>query len=297
MENPDFLPLVCDRQPSQEANFLAWLERQKRSRRAWKYLLPVVIALSGLGANEAIAQQARPGERGFNVTVVQERLRELGYFFGRVDGVYGPQTQTAVTSFQQAQGLYPDGVVQGATEAALFRQSGVPSYNSSTYFPPARPGEPSFAAAAAPLPSPSPLRPTTLQPGDSGAEVRRLQERLRERRYNPGAIDGIYGPQTTAAVRQFQNANELPPDGIADSQTLAALGLAGGVAQQNRYIVVIPGGQDTLIQARRAVSDAFLAASRRGQYVNAGSFNDRNLAESRSYLLRSRGLDARVVRF
>ncbi|MBW4648518.1 MAG: peptidoglycan-binding protein [Kastovskya adunca ATA6-11-RM4] len=294
MENPDFLPL-CDRQPSQEANFLAWLEQQKLSRRAWKYLLPVVIALSGLGANEAIAQQARPGERGFNVTVVQERLRELGYFFGTIDGVYGPQTQAAVTSFQRAQGLYPDGFVQGATETALFRQSGVPSYNSNAYFPPARPGEPSFAAAA-PLPSPTPIRPTTLQPGNRGIEVRRLQERLRERGYDPGTIDGVYGPQTTAAVRRFQSANELRPDGIADSQTLVALGLAG-VAQQNRYIVVIPGGQDTLLQARRAVSDAFLAASRRGQYVNAGSFNDRNLAESRSYLLRSRGLDARVVRF
>ena len=38
--------------------------------------------------------------------------------------------------------------------------------------------------------------------------------------------DGIYGPQTRKAVRQFQRANGLVVDGIAGPQTLAALGLA-----------------------------------------------------------------------
>ncbi len=42
------------------------------------------------------------------------------------------------------------------------------------------------------------------------------------------AADGIYGPQTRAAIIRFQRASGLVPDGIAGPLTLAALGVAGG---------------------------------------------------------------------
>jgi hypothetical protein len=43
--------------------------------------------------------------------------------------------------------------------------------------------------------------------------------------------DGIYGPQTRAAVVRFQRANGLVADGIAGPQTLAALGIAAGARE------------------------------------------------------------------
>ena len=136
---------------------------------------------------------------------------------------------------------------------------------------------------------------TLLQRGDSGPEVRRLQERLRREGYNPGAIDGEFGPQTERAVRQFQRANNLYVDGVAGRETLTALGIGSG-SPRNSYVVVVPiRSEDTLSEVQQYIPRATPRNSKRGEYVDAGAFNNRNEAESRSYDLRSRGFDARVV--
>ena len=56
----------------------------------------------------------------------------------------------------------------------------------------------------------------TLKQGDRGALVSLLQLGLQRAGQTPGALDGIFGAQTAAAVRAFQAANALTPDGIAD---------------------------------------------------------------------------------
>ena len=53
------------------------------------------------------------GDRGDAVKAVQEKL-ELG-----ADGIFGPQTETAVKNFQHSKGLQADGIVGPATIAAL----------------------------------------------------------------------------------------------------------------------------------------------------------------------------------
>lgn len=64
------------------------------------------------------------------------------------------------------------------------------------------------------------------------------------------------------------------------------------------YVVAVPTREvDTLTVIRRFASDAFLTEAGRGSYVYAGSFSNRTAAENLSRLLRSRGLDARVVHF
>lgn len=50
---------------------------------------------------------------------VQQRLEELGYNPGPIDGVFGSQTADAVRQFQQDQGLDADGIIGPATLAAL----------------------------------------------------------------------------------------------------------------------------------------------------------------------------------
>ncbi len=71
--------------------------------------------------------------------------------------------------------------------------------------------------------------------GSRGTEVRNIQSRLSKWGYNPGAVDGIYGAKTEAAVKRFQRNNGLTPDGIAGPATLAKIGLPTGGSSSSSY--------------------------------------------------------------
>lgn len=99
-----------------------------------------------------------------------------------------------------------------------------------------------LAAAAATIPAPASARETTagassLERWSAGAvsrgtgygraggseRVREVQRLLRQQRYVPGPIDGLFGPRTERAVVLFQVAEGLTVDGIVGSQTLTRL--------------------------------------------------------------------------
>ena len=54
-----------------------------------------------------------------------------------------------------------------------------------------------------------------------------VQRALKDKGYRPGAADGVIGPRTRAALREFQKAAGLEVTGRLDRSTLAELGLAG----------------------------------------------------------------------
>jgi len=56
-----------------------------------------------------------------------------------------------------------------------------------------------------------------------GAVVKDIQRKLKAAGFHPGAIDGIYGMQTIAAVSAFQIAKGLVADGEVGQETAAAL--------------------------------------------------------------------------
>lgn len=63
------------------------------------------------------------------------------------------------------------------------------------------------------------------QPPMRGERIRELQRALKALGFDPGEIDGVYGPHTEAAVLGFQLANDLVPDGQAGRTTMQMLGL------------------------------------------------------------------------
>ena len=100
--------------------------------------------------------------------------------------------------------------------------------------PAARPesasASPSSQPAAVPpvqqvLPATAPLtpRPTLLERGDTGPQVRALQARLRQLFWYAGDVTDTYGPKTAAAVRGFQAKRGFDITGSVDRQTMRRL--------------------------------------------------------------------------
>lgn len=115
-----------------------------------------------------------------------------------VDGISGPKTKAAIAAFQKSQGLVPDGVWGPKTAAAHAALTAV---------------------------KPSPPTPVTSASFGSVADVQRALK-TKYPLYASGLfVDGIDGPKTKAAVKEFQRRAGLAPDGIAGPATRRALGL------------------------------------------------------------------------
>lgn len=109
------------------------------SRDKFKRLIPFIVIVfiyAGFGgwvyrsymvsqiSDEAGTILLKWGSRGAEVTEVQRRLKNWGFYKGNVDGIYGWRTAIAVKAFQRNHGLNADGVVGNATAAAIGIRTG-----------------------------------------------------------------------------------------------------------------------------------------------------------------------------
>ena len=154
----------------------------------------------------------RKGYTGADVIAVQQKLKELGFYSGSVDGVYGTGSIAAVKKFQQQNGLTADGLVGSRTYAALMSASTGSSSNSGS----------DNSSSSSDSTSGQDYAEGTLSYGSSGTEVKKMQQALKALGYNVSA-DGSYGALTQMAVTQFQKRNGLTADGVAGSATLKLL--------------------------------------------------------------------------
>lgn len=136
----------------------------------------------------------KQGSRGKHVRLVQQRLKELGYDVGPVDAIFGAKTAAAVRAFQRDYGLRADAIVGPDTWQALFS-----------------------ASISRPYPG------TLIKQGSRGKTVKLIQQRLKELGYDVGAIDGVFGFKTAAAVKAFQRDYGLRADAIVGPDTWQAL--------------------------------------------------------------------------
>ncbi len=80
---------------------------------------------------ENAAVLSRYGSRGEEVRRIQSKLKELGYYTGAVDGIFGSKTQSAVKAFQRNCGLSVDGIAGPKT--LLYLGLGGASSSSGSY--------------------------------------------------------------------------------------------------------------------------------------------------------------------
>lgn len=163
-------------------------------------------------ALDAAGGSLKLGSTGDNVREVQQKLKSLGFYNGSVDGDYGEGTEAAVIRFQKQYGLSADGKVGTQTLTALrgARATAKPAYKAATPTPRAT-ATPSFS------------QNTYLRNGNSGSDVRKLQERLISLGYLSGTPTGRYDDATEAGVLAFQKRHCSSWDGVAGPDTLKAL--------------------------------------------------------------------------
>lgn len=171
----------------------------------------------------------RIGDENSDVKKLQQALNILGYYDGKIDGIYGDGTTQAVTQYQKDEGLEADGYAGTSTVTSIF---GSCSKTSMTTQP--EPGSgasgstSSSSSSSSKYPTVSDISeigsaPGTSREGDSGSNVVKLQQALECLGYYDGAIDGVYGEGTVAAVKQFQKKRNMKDDGIAGSSTIRVI--------------------------------------------------------------------------
>ncbi len=167
---------------------------------------------SSSSGSSGFTRTLRKGYTGADVIAVQQKLKELGFYSGSVDGVYGTGSIAAVKKFQQQNGLTADGLVGSRTNTALMSASTGSSSNSGS----------DNSSSSSDSTSGQDYAEGTLSYGSSGTEVKKMQQALKALGYNVSA-DGSYGALTQMAVTQFQKRNGLTADGVAGSATLKLL--------------------------------------------------------------------------
>ena len=160
----------------------------------------------------------RLGSEGADAKKVQQRLKDLGYFKNRVDGIFGARSVSALKDFQTANGLKADGVAGKSTYEVLFSARALKSGATPTPEPELTPVPGDEESGV-----PADASYETLRKGTISADVAMMQQRLIDLGYLTGEPDGNYGTSTEKAVRAFQKTNSLGQDGTAGTATLSLL--------------------------------------------------------------------------
>jgi len=161
-----------------------------------------------------------------DIKQVQRHLQQHGFYDGNIDGIVGPKTRTALTQFQQQQGLPATGAWNSETANAL----GLDVMQSERQ--PVRGTDSSMEARGSELQQEPGVRgePTGMTSISlahlNEEQTRSIQERLRELGHYRGEIDGKVGPQTRAALRGFfQQQVRLAERGIVSDAAVELFGL------------------------------------------------------------------------
>ena len=166
----------------------------------------------------------RLGDSGPAVAEIRIKLAQLGLLDHTESGLpldtFDIDVDHAVRQFQQERGLIADGVVGPATYRVLEEARWRLGDRLLSY---------------------------VVANPQSGDDVLELQRRLTELGFDVGRVDGIFGPRTGEALREFQRNTGLPADGTCGPSTFKALG---------RLAPIVTGGRPDTLRASEALQRA-----------------------------------------
>lgn len=165
--------------------------------------------LDGLLRTDKAATEASKGQGAalyvspVHVAQIQHVLQAQGFYAGRIDGTWGVNTARAADKYRAEHGLE----ASPGLDIALLRD-----LNQQTTSVPKVPVLATSRTRGVPL--------------HAGAEaIRALQRELSQKGHEAGAVDGVWGENTRAALRNYQREHGLETTGTLTLPTLAALGI------------------------------------------------------------------------
>lgn len=161
----------------------------------------------------------RLGASGPAVDEVRSRLAHLGLLDEHTAGGYDEAVAAAVRSFQQERGLTVDGIVGPDTYRRLEEARWQLGDRVLIYVP------------------------GHLVTGD---DVAQLQGRLMQLGFDTGRVDGMFGPRTDAALREFQGSVGVDADGVCGPESYRAF---------DRLVRTISGGNAARLRDRVTLSE------------------------------------------
>jgi len=158
------------------------------------------------------------GDSGADVQLMQEKLTELGYYWGNITGNFLEGTTAAIQTLQGENGLEITGTADVKTQEKLYSLSVRPTPTPTPV--------PTPSPEPAPTPTPGPYQAfkKKLSYGSTGSDVQKVQERLKDLGFFTyyKTTTGYY-KQTQAAVEAFQGHNGLEVTGEVNEDTWNAL--------------------------------------------------------------------------
>jgi len=142
-----------------------------------------------------------------DIKKVQQTLKDQGMYTGSVDGTMNAETKKALRDYQQKNNLKVTGTLDHETMAAL----GVTHQGTK--------GTTTSKEGTAPRKAKGPKATSSY----SKEDVREMQTALKQQGFDPGPVDGIKGPLTITAIRNFQSHTGMPVTGELDAATRSAL--------------------------------------------------------------------------
>lgn len=154
----------------------------------------------------------RNGSTGEEVTKIQNRLTELGYYTGPIDGSFGDATEKAYRAFQEAAGLTVDGIA-GSDREVLYSDDApyAPKVEETTAANEEKTDDEKKTEEEE--------KSIEYKSGDENDKVKEIQAQLAELKYFDVDPTGFYGDYTVQTVMNFQLANGLEATGVVDEET------------------------------------------------------------------------------
>lgn len=159
------------------------------------------------------------GDSGSQVTKIQKRLKELGFYNGDITGYFGSDTQKAYKAFQTAAGVVVDGIC-GKTDRDILYSNNAPVYVATT----TEAKKKTTTKKKSTKKTTKKKQETVISVGDYSDDVTAIQKQLIKLNYlEKGNATGYFGEDTEQAIKDFQDYNEITVTGSVDNATKKAL--------------------------------------------------------------------------